>query len=118
MGPTDKLWAQDGIYLVQWSGEAFPLQQPTVLENCGAVPMPIGTMAARGFCWQRVIGKGSDNWYERPCFYSDVKLFAMSDVLRGKVVAEKQGEETGDPPILDHLQSYNCLLYTSPSPRD
>ena len=46
MGPHDKLWAQDGIYLVQWSGEAFPLQQPTVLENCGAIPMPVGMMAA------------------------------------------------------------------------
>jgi hypothetical protein len=107
MGPYHSLFAKDSIYLVQWSGEAFPLQQPTVLENCGDVPMPIGTMAVRGFYWQKVVGEGPRNWYERPQSYSDVKMFAMRDVLSGEVGAAKPSEETGEPPVINDLQWYN-----------
>jgi hypothetical protein len=106
-GKYHALWAQDSIYLVQWQGEVFPLQVPTVLENCGPVPMPIGTMVARGFYWQRVIGKGSEYWYERPKNYTDVKVFWTRHVLKGKVEAAKPSTETGDPPVLKHLQFYN-----------
>ena len=55
-----------------------------------------------------MIGKGSECWYERPKNYHGVKLFGMRDVLSEKVEAAKQSEETGEPPVLDHLQSYNA----------
>jgi hypothetical protein len=102
--------ASDSIYLVQWQGKAFPLQEPTVLENCGAIPMPVGTMVARGFYWRKVIGKGSEDWFERPQNYDNVKVFWTRHVLNGKVTADKPSAETGKPPKLTHLQFYNANL--------
>ena len=78
------------------------------MENCGPVPMPVGTMVARGFYWQRVVGEGSEYWWERPKNYTDAKVFWTRHVLKGKVEAAKQSEETGEPPVLGHLQFYNA----------
>ena len=60
---TDQEEAPEGIYLIQWKSEAYPLQEPTIVEGCSPDdPMPPGTMVAKGIYWTRV--QQNPNWYE------------------------------------------------------
>ena len=51
----------DGYWLVQWSGDPYPIQREMEVEGCGK--MPVGTLVCKGIYFNRI--DRSPHWYQR-----------------------------------------------------
>ena len=59
----------NGYQLVEWMGEPYPLQTPTILYGCGSTPMSEGSMVAEVRFWDRIpnlAGNSDGDWFEKP----------------------------------------------------
>ena len=89
--------APDGVYVVQWRGRAFPLQEPATVEGCVDGPMPRGTMVARGtYLYNTKYAKG---WYERNDT-GPTKLFWLRHVIESDLEMEDWKKDRKEPPAV------------------
>jgi hypothetical protein len=103
----------DNIYgadIVQWAGKAFPLQEPMLVEECGSVPMDIGTMVVWGRKWSRVVA--NPGCIQPPPDGAEKKLYWVRNILRGFMKNNRcdGGTHTMTPPKPEHLHAYNAEM--------
>jgi hypothetical protein len=89
--------------LVRWTSEPFMLTEPTLVANCGNVPMEDGTMVARGVEWTRVRSHGTE-WFQPPKDDAKEQLFWLQHVLEGDL---ELLESTLESPPAEALLPWN-----------
>jgi hypothetical protein len=103
--------AKDGIWLVKWTGNPRPLQEPTIVEGCGKFPMPPGTIVCEGFFYDRI--DHETGWYEppedRPGKRATRYLFWVQQVLDGDVSVTSAKPSQGFVPHQNRISKHNRI---------
>ena len=114
---TDKMnkrFNPNGYQLVEWLGEPYPLQEPTICYGCGPKAMPVGSMVVKCKFWDRIPNQNGfleGEWFEKPelniaeRIVPPRRLIWLRDVLVGAV--DHQHPEPGKGPANVFFQRYN-----------
>ena len=96
----------NGYRLVEWLGEPYPLQVPTVLYGCGSKAMPVGSMVVKCKFWERIPnqdGFKEGDWFEKPELDYDNLIIPkrhlvwVRDILVGAVEYQHPSNSNTDP---------------------